>query len=127
MKIGKVLTINDTLQTAIWSDNKLNEQVSQKLLQVAEDFFEGLDLEGVEIDDITFTGSLANFNWTKYSDIDLHILVDFKKIDDNTDLVKEYFNAKTSLWNKMHKILVKNYEIVKLLYHNLLHLMMLDK
>ena len=64
MKIGKVLTINDTLQTAIWSDNKLNEQVSQKLLQVAEDFFEGLDLEGVEIDDITFTGSLANFNWT---------------------------------------------------------------
>ncbi len=111
MKIGKVLTINDTLQTAIWSDNKLNEQVSQKLLQVAEDFFEGLDLEGVEIDDITFTGSLANFNWTKYSDIDLHILVDFKKIDDNTDLVKEYFNAKTSLWNKMHKILVKNYEI----------------
>ena len=111
MKIGKVLTINDTLQTAIWSDNKLNEQVSQKLLQVAEDFFEGLDLEGIESDDITFTGSLANFNWTKYSDIDLHILVDFKKIDDNTDLVKEYFNAKTSLWNKMHKILVKNYEI----------------
>ena len=111
MKIGKVLTINDTLQTAIWSDNKLNEQVSQKLLQVAEDFFEGLDLEGVEVDDITFTGSLANYNWTKYSDIDLHILVDFKKVDDNTDLVKEYFNAKTSLWNKMHKILVKNYEI----------------
>ena len=111
MKIGKVLTINDTLQPAIWSDNKLNEQVSQKLMQIAEDFFEGLDLEGVEIDDITFTGSLANYNWTKYSDIDLHILVDFKKIDDNTDLVKEYFNAKTSLWNKMHEILVKNYEI----------------
>ena len=111
MKIGKVLTINDTLQPTIWSDNKLNEQVSQKLMQIAEDFFEGLDLEGVEIDDITFTGSLANYNWTKYSDIDLHILVDFKKVDDNTDLVKEFFNAKTSLWNKMHEILVKNYEI----------------
>ena len=111
MKIGKVLTINDTLQPTIWSDNKLNEQVSQKLMQIAEDFFEGLDLEGVEIDDITFTGSLANYNWTKYSDIDLHILVDFEKVDDNTDLVKEFFNAKTSLWNKMHEILVKNYEI----------------
>ena len=111
MKIGKVLTINDTLQPTIWSDNKLNEQVSQKLMQIAEDFFEGLDLEGVEVDDITFTGSLANYNWTKYSDIDLHILVDFKKVDDNTDLVKEFFNAKTSLWNKMHEILVKNYEI----------------
>ena len=70
MKIGKVLTINDTLQPAIWSDNELNKKVSQKLIKIAEDFFESLDLEGVEIDDITFTGSLANYNWTKYSDID---------------------------------------------------------
>jgi hypothetical protein len=26
-------------------------------------------------------------------------------------LVREYFNAKTGLWNKMHNILIKNYEI----------------
>ena len=111
MKIGRVLKINDTLQPDVWTDNQLNEEVSEKLEKIATDFFESFGLEGVEIDDITFTGSLANYNWTKYSDIDLHILVDFKKIDDNTDLVKEFFNAKSSLWNKMHEILVKNYEI----------------
>ena len=111
MKIGKVLTLNDTLQPTIWSDNKLNERVAEKLTEIATKFFEDLGLEGAEIDDITFTGSLANYNWTKYSDIDLHILVDFKKVDDNTELVREYFNAKTGLWNKMHEILVKQYEI----------------
>ena len=111
MKIGKVLTLNDTLQPTIWSDNKLNERIAEKLTEIATKFFEDLGLEGAEIDDITFTGSLANYNWTKYSDIDLHILVDFKKVDDNTELVREYFNAKTGLWNKMHEILVKQYEI----------------
>jgi len=111
MKIGKVLTLNDTLQPSVWSDSKLDRRVLEKLMQVATNFFEGLGLEGVEIEDVTFTGSLANFNWTRYSDIDLHILVDFKKVDKNTDLVREFFNAKTGLWNKMHKILVKNYEI----------------
>ena len=111
MKICKVLTLNETLQPTIWSDNKLNERIAEKLTEIATKFFEDLGLEGAEIDDITFTGSLANYNWTKYSDIDLHILVDFKKVDDNTELVREYFNAKTGLWNKMHEILVKQYEI----------------
>ena len=51
--------------------------ISQKLIQIATKFFDDLGLEGVELEDITFTGSLANYNWTKYSDIDLHLLVDF--------------------------------------------------
>lgn len=111
MKIDKVLTINDTLQPGFWLDSVLNKKISAKLTAVAKKFIDELGLDGVDLGDITFTGSLANYNWTKYSDIDLHLLVDFSKIDDNTALVKEYFNAKTGLWNKMHNILIKNYEV----------------
>jgi hypothetical protein len=111
MKIDKVLTINDALQSDFWSENTLNDEISGKLVEVATNFIDELGLEGVDVEDITFTGSLANYNWTKYSDIDLHLLVDFSKIDDNTELVREYFNAKTGLWNKMHNILINNYEI----------------
>ena len=111
MKIDKVLTINNTLQPDVWSNNELDELVSEKLMQIATKFFEDLDLKGIDIDDVTFTGSLANYNWTKYSDVDLHILVDYKKVDDNVELVKDFFNAKTGLWNRMHKILVNNYEV----------------
>ena len=111
MKIDGILTINDTLQQDVWSGNSLKPEISQKLIDIATRFFEDLDLEGGELEDITFTGSLANYNWTKFSDIDIHLLVDFSKIDDNYDLVREFFNAKTSLWNKTHSIFVKRYDL----------------
>ena len=45
------------------------------------------------------------------SDIDLHILLDFKEVNDNVDLVKDYFNAVKALWNYLHDIRIKGYEV----------------
>lgn len=108
---SEILTINNTLKSQIWSGDALNPSISEALIAIANDFFDNLDLNDAELEDITFTGSLANYNWTKFSDIDLHLLLDFSKVDENTELVREFFNAKTSLWNKMHNILVKNHEV----------------
>ena len=86
MKINDILTINDTLNKKIWYGYRgegVNPEVSENLIAIAQDFFDGLKLEGAEIDDITFTGSLANYNYTKFSDIDLHLLVNFAKVDEN--------------------------------------------
>ena len=38
------------------------------------------------------TGSLANYNWSSFSDVDLHIIVDFSQIDENYELVKGFFD-----------------------------------
>jgi len=114
MKISDFLTVNDNLNEEIWigaEGDILNPEVSRHLISVAQDFFNDLGLEGTELEDITFTGSLANFNYTKFSDIDLHLLVDFTKVDENIELVKEFFNAKTSNWNKKHNITIFGYEI----------------
>ena len=105
-----LLTINDTLQQKIWSGKTLRPEVSQKLIEIATKFFEDLDLD-VNLENITFTGSVANYNYTKYSDIDLHLIVNFEEVDDNVELVREFFNAKTALWNKTHNIFVRGYEI----------------
>jgi|TARA_R110000824_G_scaffold295651_1_gene483955 hypothetical protein len=105
-----ILTINDSLQENIWSENVLKPEISNQLYEIATEFFVGLHLDS-DLEDVTFTGSLANYNWTKYSDIDLHLLVDFSNIDADLELVREYFNAKTSLWNKTHDIFVRGYEI----------------
>ena len=102
---------NNELHPDFWDDFSLKNDIKERLIKIATEYFEGLELEGVEIDDITFTGSLANLNWSKFSDIDLHILVDFNDVDENKDLVGEYFRAKSSLWNKNHNILIKNYEV----------------
>ena len=111
MKLNDVLTIHNTLNRKIWSGFRLKSDILVNLRTIAQDFFKDLKLDGVEIDDITFTGSLANFNYTSYSDIDLHILVDFSKIDENEDLVREYFSGKTSNWNNKHNIQIFGHEV----------------
>tara|TARA_R110000824_G_scaffold295737_1_gene484022 strand:- start:2181 stop:3122 length:942 start_codon:yes stop_codon:yes gene_type:complete len=111
MNINGILTINNTLKSRFWGAGVLDSNISSALIKVATDFFEDLSLEGADLDDITFTGSLANYNWTKFSDVDLHLLVDFSKIDENYDLVREFFSAKTSNWNKHHSITVFGHEI----------------
>jgi hypothetical protein len=102
--------INDELEPRIWKDEKLRPFISKKLLEIANDFIDGLPFN-VTIQDVRFTGSLANYNWSKYSDIDLHIVVDFEELDDNKDLVKEMFDAKRLRWNEIHDIKIKGYEV----------------
>jgi hypothetical protein len=80
-------------------------------LQIATDFFDGLGLEDVDVLDIVVTGSLANYNWSKYSDIDLHIIVNFSQVDENIELVRKFFNARKSVWNRTHDIKIKGYEV----------------
>lgn len=90
-----------TLNTKLWIDDKLNRKARLALLDIAYQFIEGSSLE--EFYDIIMTGSLANYNWNEeYSDIDLHIVVDFSELSDDPDIVKAYFDEKRSNWNKNH-------------------------
>ncbi|MBP52930.1 MAG: hypothetical protein CMI27_07285 [Opitutae bacterium] len=102
--------INDELEPRIWKGEELRPFISKKLIEIANDFIDGLPF-AVAIKDVRFTGSLANYNWSKYSDIDLHIVVDFTELDENKDLVKEMFDAKRLRWNENHNITIKGYEV----------------
>jgi predicted nucleotidyltransferase len=100
------------LNDDIWTDDELNESVRLKLLKIGKDFIKDLELSSdVKILDILFTGSLANFNWSKFSDIDLHIVIDFKKVDSDDKIVKTLFDAKKNVWNKEHDITVYDYPV----------------
>lgn len=89
-----------TFNQKLWLENgKLVPKVRKKLLDIADDFMSFINLDQKHCEDILFVGSLANYNWSRYSDIDLHILVDFKKVNKNVDLVREYFDAKKTVWN----------------------------
>ena len=82
----------------------LDSRIRLKLLDIAEDFIDFLGVDWVKPDDIIMTGSLANFNWNKkYSDIDLHVLIDFSKVDKRTDFVKKYFDSLKNQWNEVHE------------------------
>jgi hypothetical protein len=104
--------LNDELNSEIWMDeNRIRPEIAVKLVEIAKDFLNNIGLDDLEYEDITFTGSLANFNWSKYSDIDLHIVVDFKELNTDVDLVREFFRAKSGLWNKDHDIKIRGFEV----------------
>ena len=102
--------INDTLEPEVWENDKIIPEVREALLKIANDFLIDLPFD-LTPEDITLTGSLANFNWSKYSDVDLHIVLDFSQIDDNEELVAGFFRNLQTNWNNRHDILMKGYEV----------------
>ena len=104
---------SNTLNQDIWDNDVLKDKIREKLLAIAEEFVEfiNVELDMGDIEDIIFTGSLANYNYTKFSDIDLHILFDFSKFDENEELTKEYLMSKKYIWNTTHNITIKGYEV----------------
>jgi hypothetical protein len=102
--------IHDTLEQKIWSGEELKPDIRERLMKIVEDFIGGLPVS-VNVKDITLTGSLANYNWSKYSDVDLHVIVDFDSIDENTDLVKGFFDAQRARWNDKHDIKMHGYDV----------------
>lgn len=97
--------LNKELNPKIWKGEKLNPKVRLRLLDIADEFWDDLDISWVSPKDILLTGSISNYNWSKYSDIDLHILVDFNKVDEKVDFVKEFFDSKKKIWNDVHETL----------------------
>lgn len=105
--------IQNKLNPKFWKNDLLDSRIRLKLLDIADDFTDFLKVDWVKPEDITMTGSLANYNWSEeYSDIDLHIIMDFKKVDKRVDFVREYFQSKKDLWNQKHKdIRILNYPV----------------
>jgi predicted nucleotidyltransferase len=104
--------IKDSLNPDFWTDYKLNPQVQTRLLKLANSFFKELELPpNIKMKDILFVGSLANFNWSKFSDIDLHIVVDFDEFEEGRDFIKKHFDAEKKLWNDKHEIKMFGYPV----------------
>lgn len=113
-KIVKSFETKDTLCPSIFDGSKMKKEIRNRLIEIANDFVESFGVEFF-IHDIVLTGSLANYNWSDYSDVDLHILIDMSEIGDKTDLsqtiMKEFFDAKKNIWNKNHEIKVKGFDV----------------
>lgn len=97
-----IITINKRLNPKIWSDSDLDPAIKGKLLEIAAAFEEFIGVN-LNVIDYTITGSNANYTWTDYSDLDLHLIV----AGEITDSARELFNAKKALWGEQHDITIK--------------------
>lgn len=102
-----------TLNPKMWIDNgvKLNPSVRRNLLEIAYQFIDSFGME-VVIDDIIITGSIANYNWSKYSDVDLHITVDYSQFPKELkDLYMEFFDLKKIVFNQKRELKMFGYDV----------------
>lgn len=91
------------LNPKVWVNGKINSKVRLRLLDIADDFIDTLEVDWVKPKDIILTGSLANYNWSKFSDFDLHVVINFEEVDDRVNFVKDYFDSKKKIWNEQHE------------------------
>lgn len=98
----KSFKIQNDLNNKIWVNGKINSRVRLRLLDIADDFMDDLSIKWVKPIDIILTGSIANYNWSKYSDIDLHIIIDYNNVYNKKEFVEDYFNSKKELWKRDH-------------------------
>lgn len=107
---------HDTLNPKLWDDGKLKPEVEEKINLIVEEFLEGLKQDDIKIDvkDIIIIGSNCSYNYTKDSDLDIHIIADTSSLDVDTDLYDKLYSAYRSLFNK--KIDVEFYNIPIELY-----------
>lgn len=97
--------VKKNLNKHIWNGNFINSKIRLKLLDISDDFIEWIGISNIKPIDIVLTGSICNFNWSQYSDIDLHIILNFSELSDDVDLLRDYFNAKKNIWNDEHDLL----------------------
>jgi len=110
-EISLVPEIKEDLNRDIWDENnKIKPKIAVKLLRIAEDFYKKLDIPA-DILNITLTGSMANYNWTEKSDLDLHIVIDYSAVDENVELVEKYLSEAKTNWNRNHEIMIKGHEV----------------
>jgi len=113
--ILKSFHLQDELNPKIWGGDsnipKMNPKVRTRLLEIANDFIEFLDVD-IIVSNIIMTGSLANYNWSEFSDVDTHILVDFDQFsDEERPLYEELFYLKKSVYNDKHNITIFGYDV----------------
>ena len=104
-RISDAISFHDELNPELWDGQHLRPEVKEQLLYIAKDFLEELGVNDLDVVDITVSGSNAAYSYTPHSDLDLHILVDLSKMDNN-EIYKELFNAKKTIYNDTHDITI---------------------
>jgi len=103
------IAYHDTLNPEVWKGDELRVDVRYKLLEIAKRFIEYLEVPDFKLEDIILRGSLVNYNYTQYSDFDLHIVTDFTAI--KGDITEAFYLAKKKIWNDEHDITIKGHEV----------------
>lgn len=105
------LRYHKKLNPKIWNDTSLKPEVESKLKLIASKWAKYANIPNGAIEDIILVGGNANFNYTRYSDIDLHLVVNKQRIANCPDLLDDYLRDKKQLWSLTHDIEIYGHNV----------------
>lgn len=97
---------HDELNPKLFNGDKLKQEVVDKINEIVDVFLESLAEDDIKIkvDDIILVGSNVSYNYTKDSDLDIHIIADVTQLDCPDNLYPLLYGAYKSLFNKKMNI-----------------------
>lgn len=105
------LKYNNELNSKFWQNEKLKGSVRTALMNIAKKWADFSNIPQSAIKDIILVGGNANYNYTQYSDLDLHLLVDKKQIANCPDLLDDYLKDKKQLWSLTHDVTIYGHDV----------------
>jgi hypothetical protein len=103
---------NETLHPQFWDEFEFKEDILKPILKIVDDFVkDDAHISPEMVEDVQLTGSLANYNYSEYSDLDVHILLDFADINKDEEIVKRALDGKRFIWNLRHDIKFNGHEV----------------
>lgn len=100
---------HDTLNPELFEQNELKKDVKETIENIADLFIEELSEQDIKfkLKDIILLGSNVSYNYTKDSDLDVHLIADSKDLKCPDDLYPLLYGAYVSLFNKNYDITIK--------------------
>lgn len=101
---------HDTLNPLLFDeDDELKPEIKEAIEKIVNQFVEDLKTDGIKIEvkDVILVGSNVSYNYTKDSDLDVHIIVDKDTLNCNPEIYTLLYGAYRSLFNKNYDITIK--------------------
>jgi hypothetical protein len=105
------LQYHKKLNHKLFDGEVLLQDVRNILLKNAYEWMKFAAIPKEYVSDIIFTGGAAQYNYTKYSDLDVHIVFDKKQFKLDPEMLDDHFADKKILWTLTHHIKVKGYPV----------------
>ena len=105
------LEFHDILNPKLFVNQKLKSQIRDKLIQIANLFATDCKINQEQIIDYYLVGGNAGFSYTDVSDLDVHIIIDFRTINSGDIDLADYYKDKKDLFTDNHTITIEGYPV----------------
>lgn len=100
------IEVHSELNPKLWtSEAELHSDVEEKLFGIVDLFTKNLSIP-IDVIDAHIVGSNASYNYSQFSDVDLHIIANFEAIDVDKAILQSAYNLEKASFNKNYDITI---------------------